>query len=330
MTRRFAANETDGTKMGRPAPVPQAEPECNVLVGDCRKILSEIAPGTVQACITSPPYWALRDYGVEGQIGVESSPGEYVAGMVQIFRGVRRALRDDGTLWLNLGDTYVSGAKGSGGRSAKQDSNPGSRFAPLRIHAVGLRPKNLAGIPWRVALALQADGWILRSDIIWAKPNPMPESIRDRPTRSHEYLFLFAKSPRYRYDWSAIKEPFSDSRNGNPGGGGNYARRAGHRPGPLCDGIWTRGAKNGGRNKRTVWTITPRPYRGAHFAVMPQGLIEPCVKAGSLPGDLIMDPFAGAGTVGLVAKRLGRRFVGIELNPKYVSLAIKRIATDGE
>lgn len=267
--------------------------------GDALTLLEEIREGSAQCCVTSPPYWGLRDYGNAKQIGLEATPEGYVARMVEVFREVRRVLRDDGTLWLNLGDSYAAGGNNSGSRpedlADKQRSNAGCRYK-RRTAPPGLKPKDLVGIPWRVAFALQADGWWLRSDIIWAKTNPMPESITDRPTKSHEYLFLLAKSERYRYDAEAIAEPAV---------GGTYKAT---------------------RNRRTVWSIASEPFLGAHFAVMPQALVEPCILAGSKPGDLVLDPFAGSGTVGVVALRHGRRFLGLELNPEYCEMARNRIS----
>jgi site-specific DNA-methyltransferase (cytosine-N4-specific) len=298
-------------------------------VGDCRSVLGEISPGSVNCCVTSPPYWGLRDYGVDGQIGLESDVDTYIAQMVAVFRLVRKCLSDDGTLWLNLGDTYVAAPPGNADRDhshgvwldtrGEQEATAVRRDGPRIGHrssfrrdrraredqphkrALDLKPKDLIGAPWRVALALQADGWWLRSDIIWAKPNPMPESVRDRPTKAHEYLFLLAKSERYYYDADAIKEPVT---------AGGYGR---------TDVIES-------RNRRSVWTIPTQPYPGSHFATFPEDLVEPCIRAGSARGDLVLDPFAGTATVGLVARRSGRRFIGIELNPEYARMARERCA----
>ena len=336
-----------------------------ILIGDCIARMSDIEPGTVQTCVTSPPYWGLRDYGEGAQHGLEETPEAYVANMVQVFRAVRRCLRDDGTLWLNLGDSYGD--------------------------------KQLVGIPWRVAFALQADGWYLRSDIIWHKPNPMPESVTDRPTKGHEYVFLLSKSGRYFYDADAIREPATlgahvRSRASNFKKAGSqddkYGSHNNGAPEIVCDGT---------RNKRTVWTITTRPYSGAHFATMPPQLAELCIKAGTSEYGrcgicgapymrikeristgkrystgkskqkndsglvtgfsgyddgssspvfkttgwekrcecisdrvpcLVLDPYTGAGTTGLVAQHLRRSFVGCELNPEYAALAEKRIRMD--
>ena len=271
----------------------------DILMGDCLEQLPKIDPGSVQTCVTSPPYWGLRDYGSEEQLGLERTPDEYVGRMVEVFRQVGRALRDDGTLWLNLGDSYSGAGLGGGidsqGINDSQKRAASAKRSGVRPIGPGLKPKDLVGIPWRVAFALQADGWWIRSDIIWHKPNPMPESVTDRPTKSHEYLFLLTKSARYRYDADAIREPFADL---------------------------------GGRNKRSVWSIASSPYSGAHFATMPPALVEPCIKAGSSPGDLVLDPFSGAGTVGLVANRLGRSYVGIEINPDYAAMSTDRIVGD--
>jgi DNA modification methylase len=278
-----------------------------VLVGDVRTRLAELPDGSVQTCITSPPYWGLRDYGQGDQIGLEPTPKEYVAQLVDVFREVRRVLADDGTLWLNLGDSYGA-------------------------------DKQLMGMPWRVAFALQEDGWYLRQDIIWAKPNPMPEGITDRCTKAHEYVFLLSKSPRYRYDRKAVLEPFADKRMGNPGAykwsyandpeTGRGVRGLGGPNTKLQENGWNADGAVKGRNRRSVWTIPSKPFRGAHFAVMPEALVEPCILAGSSPGDLVLDPFTGSGTVGLVALRHGRDFVGVELNPQYAAMAETRISED--
>lgn len=276
-----------------------------ILVGDALTRLAELPDGSVQTCVTSPPYWGLRDYGHEGQMGLEPTPDEYVANMVRLFCEVRRVLSDDGTLWLNLGDTYASG-------------------------------KQLVGIPWRVAFALQADGWWLRQDIIWHKPNPMPESVTDRCTKAHEYLFLLSKSARYFYNARAISDPVTPQSRERSAYGYNTTERD---TGTQAAQIGARRRQRMGlretyqlsetRNKRSVWTVGVKPYSGAHFAVMPADLVEPCLMAGSSPDDLVLDPFTGSGTVGMVALRHGRRFVGIELNPEYAALAESRIYEDG-
>ena len=286
--------------------------------GDALAVLRDVPDASVQTCITSPPYWGLRDYGVAGQLGLESTPEEYVAALVAVFREVRRVLRDDGTLWLNLGDSYTTGAS-----TAPRASDP-KAVADLsrgvaRIGTAGLKAKDLVGIPWRVAFALQADGWYLRSDIIWAKPNPMPESVTDRPTKAHEYVFLLSKGERYFYDAEAIREAsVSDHRSGN-----GYAR-----PEQLSRG--GRGQEQGWeltpwRNRRSVWTIATAPYPEAHFATFPPDLVKPCVMAGARIGDVVLDPFGGAATALLVAKELGRRALGIDLSAAYCALAVKRL-----
>jgi DNA modification methylase len=389
----------------------------DIRLGDCLDVLRTIPDGSARMCVTSPPYFGLRDYGVDGQIGLEATPDVFVAKMVEVFREVRRVLAEDGTLWLNLGDSYAATGKSGGGDQGKRweecgadTSGPrGGKWSPAPD---GYKPKDLLGIPWRVAFALQADGWYLRSDIIWHKPNPMPESVRDRPTKAHEYLFLLSKQPRYYYDAEAVREPV------------NPAHRAHHeryRNRPVVGKGDIRGDGNGGkqggigypasgRNARTVWTITPRPFKGAHFATFPAELAERCIKAGSsergkcpecgaawvrvvertgvIPGgehedgrervaikgdgcemtsmvndgqrrramngrdwhatasiittgwrptcshdlepvpDVVLDPFAGAGTAGLVCQRLGRDHLGVELNPVYRQMAIDRIASD--
>lgn len=292
-------------------------PRIHVLVGDCREMLRTLPAGAAQCCITSPPYWGLRDYDHRGQLGLESTPDEYVARLVEAFREVRRVLADDGTLWLNLGDSYASQpswGRGSGSTLEGRKQGHEGGASPNRARLPGLKPKDLVGIPWRVAFALQADGWWLRQDIIWHKPNPMPESVTDRCTKAHEYLFLLSKSERYFFDAKDFREPAS----------------AGH-AGSRFDTGKTRAAKtnhvqngersdDGTRNKRSVWTIATRPYSGAHFAVMPPDLVEPCVLAGSRVGDTVLDPFGGSGTVAMVAARFGRDSTLCELNANYVPL----------
>ena len=307
-------------------------------VGDCRALLKEMAADGVRAqtCITSPPYFGLRDYGVEGQIGLEPTPTEYVERLVEVFRAVRDVLADDGTLWLNLGDSYVSVGTGTQGANGAMATR---RVAQVRDRKTlystvsrppsvpGVPPKNLIGIPWRVAFALQADGWYLRSDIIWHKTNAMPESVTDRPTKAHEYLFLLAKSERYYYDIDAIREP---------DGAHDHPRNVLHAPEPTGGlmaphrGIRSLDGRNGaGRNKRSVWTIPTQPFCGAHFATFPRALIEPCILAGCAAGGVVLDPFMGSGTTGQVATDLGRRFIGCELNPAYIELHNMRRATTG-
>jgi DNA modification methylase len=388
-----------------------SDPWLTVYQGDCREVMASMEAESVHCVVTSPPYWGLRDYGIGGQLGLEATPEEYVANMVAVFREVRRVLRADGTVWLNLGDSYAGGSGKSGPRSGLADAGANSPEAmrrtlaelaeqyPERQKVAGLKPKDLVGIPWRVAFALQADGWYLRSDIIWSKPNPMPESVTDRPTKAHEYLFLLSKSPRYYYDADAVREPDA---------GTDHNHRN------VLDG------RNGsGRNLRSVWSIATQPYPGAHFATFPEALVEPCVKAGtsergvcpecgapwvrevelgelvrddgsavklvepikrdaslsawSRPGGkvetvvpnafherkttgwrpscghtsdweewkhppatgwvrkgsppmpaTVLDPFAGSGTTGRVAQRLGRRAVLIDLSGEYLTQAMRR------
>ncbi len=310
-----------------------------------------LADRTVQTCVTSPPYWGLRDYGVAGQLGVEKSPEEYVQNLVQVFREVRRVLKDDGTLWLNLGDSYASSPPGNKtvGVSAKSglhgvNSASGAYRETLAASVQtkrntvvdGLKPKDLVGIPWRVAFALQADGWYLRSDIIWSKPNPMPESVTDRPTKSHEYIFLLSKSARYCYDHEAVKEPYAEStlkqiQKAYTGQATkDYDAAGAQNPSDTKRRVIESIKRNNGRNRRSVWTVTTAPYKGAHFATFPPKLIEPCVLAGSRPGDLVLDPFGGSGTTGLVAQQHGRSAVLLELSAAYLPLMVQRINGERE
>lgn len=311
---------------------------CRILIGDCVESLRSLTAESVQCCITSPPYWGLRDYGHDGQIGLEKTPDEYVAKMVDVFREVRRVLRDDGTLWLNLGDSYAASQSNNGGCSPKSTlGGGGGRYrAGSKNEAAfesttprnlvhGLKPKDLIGIPWRVAFALQADGWWLRQDIIWHKPNPMPESVTDRCTKAHEYIFLLAKSERYYYDHEAVKETAATA---GMAGLGFYSSRA-EAMGRAASGNEAKDPSEGirpdTRNRRSVWTVSTKPYSGAHFATYPPDLIEPCVKAGCPEDGTILDPFNGSGTTGAVAVQFGRRYIGCEINPEYVELAKKRI-----
>lgn len=297
-------------------------------VGDCRETLRTLASGSAQACITSPPYFGLRDYGVGGQIGHEVSPEAFVQALVDVFREVRRVLRDDGTLWLNLGDSYA-GTGGRGPQLGKLFKGRARQRETItrgaRVRGDGLKEKDLVGIPWMVAFALRADGWYLRQDIIWSKPNPMPESVRDRCTKAHEYLFLLSKSSRYRFDAEAIAEAAS-----YPSGPGNVracAAPPGERDGNnanLRGSLHDIGPRDT-RNKRSVWTVATQPFREAHFATFPPALIEPCMLASTRAGDTVLDPFLGAGTTAVVSERLGRRWVGCELNPEYAAIAEARI-----
>ena len=314
-----------------------------------------IADNTIQCVVTSPPYYGLRDYGISDQIGLEPTPDEYITKMVQVFREVHRVMKDDGVLWLNLGDSYAGSGNGSNdyredGASLSKNDNKYGKHKPGMTD--GYKPKDLLGIPWMLAFALRADGWYLRSDVIWNKPNPMPESVKDRPTKSHEYVFLLTKSAKYYYDAEAIFEPAADISirrvesgwncdrvNISPDGNGSiHTDKMGDRWLSKKRGFKTKdqlpdnqhhGAdiETGipARNKRSVWTINTQPFKGAHFAVMPEKLVEPCVLASSGVGDTILDPFAGSGTVGVVAQKHGRKFIGIELNPEYVKMAEERL-----
>ena len=297
-----------------------------VLTGDCRETLKTLGDGTVQCVVTSPPYWGLRDYGVDGQLGLERTPDEYVTAMVEVFREVRRVLRDDGVLWLNLGDSYAT-SNPVGRRDGDSELRAGRAIPEGSFTTVsrtdpkghGLKTKDLVGIPWRVAFALQADGWWLRQDVIWAKNNPMPEPVTDRCTRCHEYLFMLTKRERYFYDADAIREgSVQPDRVRSDQIGGLKGTEVHHSPGGMLDGSAT-------RNRRSVWTINPRPYDGAHFAVMPPILVETCVLAGSRAGDTVLDPFGGSGTVGMVSRWLKRDAVLCELNPEYVKLIEERV-----
>lgn len=306
-----------------------------ILIGDCRDVLRRLPDASVQCCVTSPPYFGLRDYGVAGQIGLEPTPDAFVAEMVAVFREVRRVLRDDGTLWLNLGDSYASTVKGSGG-AGKSRLGPNrdlqnighQKFEPRRFDMQGLKPKDLIGIPWRVAFALQADGWYLRQDIIWHKPNPMPESVKDRCTKAHEYIFMLSKSPRYYWDAEAVKEEVQHPEMRHKSSNKSAAQESaflGNAPTNLgrCGT-----SEDGKRNRRSVWTVSTQPFKGSHFATFPPDLIEPCIIAGCPEGGTVLDPFGGAGTTGLVADRLQRSATLIELNPDYAAMAERRIARE--
>ena len=265
--------------------------QTEIIVGDVRQVLKGFPDELFNTCVTSPPYWGLRDYGIAGQIGAETDVRDYVKDLVDVFREVRRVLADDGTFWLNIGDSYTSGGRTWRDDDAKNKGRGMSYRAPT---PQGLKPKDLIGVPWRVALALQEDGWYLRTDVIWNKPNCQPESVKDRPTRSHEFVFLFSKSERYFYDWQAVLEPTLDK-------------------------------KQKAKNRRTVWNINTEPYSGAHFAVFPRELARICVQAGSKPGDRILDPFFGSGTMGVVCNELDRKCTGIEINADYAELAKQRL-----
>jgi len=303
--------------------------------GDAIQVLQTLPEKSVQCCVTSPPYWGLRDYGIHGQLGLESTPEEYVAKMVNVFGEVRRVLRDDGTLWLNLGDSYTANERGKSstmGSRSETFHGQSKTFHPDKPFKLdhGLKPKDLVGIPWRVAFALQADGWYLRSDIIWSKPNPMPESVTDRPTKAHEYVFLLSKSQRYFYDHKASLELADLSRVGQKQGRWGNAKKEpranamGRDPsGNELAGVDVVGGTH--RNPRTVWDIATQPYAGAHFATMPAELASRCIKAGSKSMDTVLDPFGGSGTTASVATGLGRNAIHIDLNPEYIQLAEDRI-----
>ena len=303
-------------------------------IGNVLDVLPTLAAGRFRCCVTSPPYWGLRDYGHPDQLGLEPTPEAYVARMVEVFREVRRTLTDDGTLWLNVGDSYAgarSGAQGAGGQMADR-SVAKSRCREVGITRVadGCKPKDLVGIPWMLAFALRADGWYLRSDIIWAKPSPMPESVTDRPTRAHEYVFLLSKSASYFYNGNAIAERAVSTRRS-----GNRERRSRDGAGGILgDGRHQKthvpwADVGGTRNARSVWPIAAQPFGGAHFATMPPDLAERCVLAGSRIGDEVLDPFLGSGTTGMVAERNGRRWFGVELQPDYEPIIRQRTAQAG-
>ena len=358
--------------------VPVIIGNAKLYLGDCRESMRAMPARSIHTCVTSPPYFGLRDYGHDGQIGLEQTPDEYVAKLVEVFREVRRVLRDDGTLWLNLGDSYAAQRGGThqpaetlgGGKHGK--TTDGERvnrdrfdgYNPTRnASAIGLKHKDLIGIPWRVAFALQADGWYLRQEIIWAKPNPMPESVKDRCTKSHEQIFLLSKSAKYYFDHEAIKEPVAEATKSrlaqNVEAQRGSERVPGKTNGPMkavrskANSFKREGSKReqaipgqtvgthrpdrkeseydlDTRNKRDVWTVATRPFKGAHFATFPPELIEPCVLAGAPVGGVVLDTFGGAGTTGLVATQKGRDAVLCELNPEYADMAVKRISEASE
>jgi DNA modification methylase len=316
-----------------------------IVQGDALESLRAIPSQSVHCCVTSPPYWGLRDYGVSGQLGLEPTPQEYVSRMVDVFREVRRVLRDDGTLWLNLGDSYAANrAYQVPSRLMNGDATNAAQAADghgMKATDIGLKPKDLVGIPWRVAFALQEDGWYLRQDIIWHKPNPMPESVTDRCTKAHEYIFLMAKSERYYYDQGAVKEGCasgpSDIKKMVEKKNRIDAKHFHQDPGamPAANPRTNVGNKRAvgspeGRNRRSVWTVATHSFSGAHFATFPPDLIKPCILAGCPEGGTVLDPFFGSGTTGVVATQLGREYLGIELKPSYVEMARERILTEGE
>ncbi len=307
-----------------------------ILTGDALSMLRTLPDKSVYCCVTSPPYWGLRDYGVAGQIGLEASPSAYVSALAPVFDEVRRVLRDDGTLWLNLGDSYIGyhGNKNASGTAPSDKPGYSENMRETTVGADGLENKNLVGIPWRVAFALQERGWILRSDIIWHKPNPMPESVKDRPTRAHEYLFLLSRSPRYYYDAEAVREPAAESA-AHKTSGSRYSFRRAHSKRAQGPANHPQGTHRPDRDdtrycgptraRRGVWTVPTRPFPDAHFATFPPDLIRPCILAGCPVGGTVLDPFFGSGTVGQVCIEEGRNFIGIELNPEYVAMAERRI-----
>ena len=308
--------------------------------GDCRETMRRWAGEGIKAqtCVTSPPYYGLRNYNHEGQIGLEESPEEYIKAMVEVFRCVWNVLEDDGTLWLNIGDSYYNYRPGKGQALVKQTVANNNQDLPQTCarrgnKLDGLKEKDLIGIPWMLAFALRADGWYLRQDIIWHKPNPMPESVQDRCTKAHEYIFLMSKSQKYYYDADAIKEQMSeDSKARLTRGVSEVHKNVNGAPGQTPHSM-NQPRKNGeniespdNRNKRSVWTVTTKPYAGAHFAVFPSDLIEPCILAGAAPGQVVLDPFMGSGTTAQVAQNLGRQYLGCELNPEYEALQNKRLS----
>ena len=299
--------------------------------GDCRETMRRWKEQGIKAqtCVTSPPYFGLRDYGHEGQLGLEETPEKYINAMVEVFRCVWDVLEDDGTLWLNIGDSYAR----QGGRESDQprhwdgrEKTSGSMHNTRMAQDIGLKPKDLIGIPWMMAFALRADGWYLRQDIIWHKPNPMPESVTDRCTKAHEYIFLMSKSQKYYYDADAIKEAAIHEGRIVKGSGSDAKNGAKGKFGVTAAGFTTHDTLVTDRNKRSVWTVTTKPYAGAHFAVFPSDLIEPCILAGAPVGGIVLDPFMGSGTTAQVAQNLGRQYLGCELNPAYLDLQNIRTA----
>lgn len=302
-----------------------------IITGDALETLRQLPDCCCSTCVTSPPYFGLRNYGENGQIGLEETPNEYIDKIVEVFREVRRVLKDDGTLWLNIGDSYATRSRNNPPRNTRNKYGHTEKKTPS-----GYKYKDLIGIPWLLAFALRADGWYLRADIIWHKPNAMPESAKDRPTRAHEYIFLLSKSERYYYDAEAVREPAV-------GFGNSNARRRGNSRTFRGGGAYTHNQaadnsakverkshglvpnEDGKRNRRSVWTVATRPYKGAHFATFPEALVRPCILAGSRPGDIVLDPFAGSGTTGAVAIQEGRDFIGIEINPAYSEMIERRL-----
>lgn len=298
-----------------------SDDQVTLLLGDARETLAGLPDGSVDCVVTSPPYFGLRDYQVEGQYGLEPTPAAYVETMRALFAEARRVLADDGTLWLNLGDSYSAGGQG-GNRGGKLDGGAHLDRVPAPTRVPGFTPKNLLGIPWRTAFALQDDGWILRNEIVWHKPNAMPESVRDRLSNRHEHLFLLTKSQRYHFDLDAIREPHSAPER-KSGAHAFHARDLNHQR--TATGTYI-GPDDRGRNPGDIWSIATRPYPQAHFAVFPIDLPLRCIKAGCRPGGTVLDPFSGSGTTGAAARQLGRRYIGVDLNPAYHDLAKQRFA----
>jgi DNA modification methylase len=330
-----------------------------IILADVMDGLKSIPDKHVQVCVTSPPYYALRDYGVEGQIGLEDSPEEFILKLVSVFSEVKRVLKDDGTLWVNIGDSYAGSGKGAwdnkdGGQKEVYIPNSDSPQTKIKKVPTGCKPKDLIGIPWMLAFALRADGWYLRQDIIWSKPNPMPESVLDRCTKSHEYIFMLSKSKSYHYDGDAIRTPIKESsisrlsqnienqsgsdrvpgkKNGNMKAVGKLDKQRGHPRkhagfNDRWDSMSTQEQSANGANKRSVWTVATMPYKEAHFATFPEKLIVDCIKAGCLEGGIVLDPFIGAGTTALVSRKLFRNYIGIEINPLYKQIADDRIKNE--
>lgn len=305
-----------------------------ILQGDVIDRLRELPDESAHCVVTSPPYWGLRDYGIDGQIGLEPTLAGYVSKMVNVFREVHRVLRSDGTCWVNMGDSYANDGKWGGETGGKQFylGEANRKRVGREKRTTGLKPKDLCGVPWRLAFALQDDGWWLRQDIIWHKPNPMPESVTDRCTKAHEYIFLLSKSAQYYYDADAIKEPLSQGtyeRFGKNGARSQGPKGLASPNGMIRDSGTLSGIPpSGDRNKRSVWSVVSQPFHEAHFATFPEELIAPCVLAGCPMGGIVLDPFSGSGTTGVVALRYHREYVGIELNPESVAMSERRISGD--
>lgn len=291
--------------------------------GDCRETMRRWAGEgvKVQTCVTSPPYFGLRDYGHDGQIGLEETPDQYIEAMVEVFNCVKNILADDGTLWLNIGDSYSRQGGQANAQTMANWKDVHRTAIKASSGADGCKPKDLIGIPWMLAFALRAEGWYLRQDIIWHKPNPMPESVTDRCTKAHEYIFLMSKSPKYYYDNEIIKDQVKQDWGTRDRSDGKYHNEGtGLQPHTGLEKSYEKS------NKRSVWTVTTKPYEGAHFAVFPTDLIEPCILAGAPVGGVVLDPFMGSGTTAQVAQSLGRQYLGCELNPEYAPLQKKRLA----